>query len=273
MKGGEDKMFRNIEGSAELTETEKKLAGIAESLAKKLLEEKVPVLPNLRIDMATFEGIYPESMLAADKQEVERLEGIFRQKEGGSLSPEEYEKSKLKKDGEKLEILKTVILNKFLNENFVVVRTSTFDDYKNGTDNIIMERETGNVVCALDEASDTSGRDLEAKKQKILMQNIKQGGNSIKYGITKDGESLTVGQGPASNVPMFYLTLPPHLIERGIKETSEIGAKPSDNDKNLFKYFMALFDAQLRLFKLEKGSNEEFKKKIETFKAAIKKVQ
>lgn len=267
-------MFRNIESSVELTETEKKLAGLAEDLSKKMLGEKIPVLPNLRIDMATFEGVYPDAVLAADQQEVERLENIFKQKEGGSLSPEEYEKSKLKKDGEKLEILKTVILNKFLSESFVVVRTSTYDDYKNGSDNIIMERETGNVVCALDEASDISGRDLEAKKQKILTQNAKQNGNSIKYGITKeDGESLTIGQGPASHVPMFYLTLPPHLIERGIKKTSEIGAEPSDNDKDLFKYFMALFDSQIRLFKLEKGSNKEFKEKLDTLKAALKKVK
>lgn len=50
-------------------------------------------------------------------------------------------------------ILKTSIMHKMAGERFIVVRSSHFDDITNKVDNVIVDRDTGHTICALDEVS------------------------------------------------------------------------------------------------------------------------
>ncbi len=84
-----------------------------------------------------------------DKKKVKELEKKWHKEE------------KEKNFGELWEKAKTVILNKIIGTEFIVVRASKHDDYENGVDNIIINKETGNVVCAFDEVSAEEGTEKE----------------------------------------------------------------------------------------------------------------
>jgi hypothetical protein len=83
---------------------------------------------------------------------------------GGQNSIEES----LLSDGERFEVLKTIVFYKFLNEKFIIVRTSSYDDVQNHVDNLIVEKETGNIVCAFYEVSAISGPEFIKKQERFL---------------------------------------------------------------------------------------------------------
>ncbi len=100
----------------------------------------------------------------------------------------------------------TALLHKMLKERFLVVRASIFDDYKHGMDNLILDRETGAVICAFDEVI---RNESDAGKTPVKLEKIKKaalkGGNEAKYGIALEGDELVRSR--LRNVPVFYLSL------------------------------------------------------------------
>lgn len=50
------------------------------------------------------------------------------------------------------EIATTLLFDKVLNKDFIIVRASTYDDYENGADHLIIDKQSGAVICGLDEA-------------------------------------------------------------------------------------------------------------------------
>jgi len=135
----------------------------------------------------------------------------FYKKEYGIETPEGIvAKHREKKDASKsnqAEMIITALLHKVLKERFLVVRSAVYDDYNHGMDNLILDKETGAVICAFDEVLENQGdreRGANKKIEKIKRVAIK-GGTEAKYGIALKDEVLT--RAHVRNVPVFYLTL------------------------------------------------------------------
>jgi hypothetical protein len=227
-----------------------KLLPFVKEISENLKKEGVPVNDDCRINMREFSDLYGKEEIKKDKDKIAALE-------------EEWGENSLEKDGEKLEMLILVLFSKFLKDKFIVARSSRHDDIFNGTDTIILEKETGNLVCAFDEVADTSGPDLQGKIRDITEKNKK--GSRLKYGLKiKEGK---IEKGSVEGAPIFYLALPKERINDGIKNLSTSEEK-TDYEKKLFKYFIDLIQLQYSAFRLEKDISKD---KIEAFKGVLEK--
>jgi len=262
-------MFINPEkaclGKIEREEDEKSLENLKEFLgrrAEQLKQEGVPVRSNCRIEMDDFGDIYPPQEIEGDKKEITRIEsniGI-------------QEKNTEKQSGEKLEMLKTGIFNKFLSDNLVIVRASRFDDIKNGVDNVMINRQNGSVVCALDEVGEIRGVRFEDKKEQVLKKNHK-GGINLKYALTVQNGQIKPGKA-IDSVPIFYLALSPEYIQKGIQEfVSSADKPPSDYERKIFDYFISSLDAQIKALELNTELKTSLKERMSNFKTTISQVK
>lgn len=194
------------------------LEGLKESIietSQKLQAIGIPVDRNLRIIMN------PE-----DEKEAEAMK-----KEFDEILPDQTE------IGEKLELLTAYILNKYLGEEFITVRTSLLDDYKNHADIIILDRKTKSVICALDDVGATSGSRYEEKKQIIEERNIKENGAKIKYCLTLD-ENNKFSIREDRNIPLTYLALSSRIINGVINNINSTAPKDIELERKTFNYFL-----------------------------------
>ncbi|MDI6717843.1 MAG: hypothetical protein QMD86_02255 [Patescibacteria group bacterium] len=239
---------------------QEKISEFLEKISENLNLKGVPVKKDCRIDIDKYSEVYSD--IEEDKQLLKK----HKQQWFPGLSEKRITEEKSEKIGEQLEILITVLFSKFLGENYIVARTSEYDDIKNGIDNIIFSKETGNLVCAFDEVADTSHKDYEIKIGNILKKNT-AGGGKLKYGINSEKGKISLGK--SESAPIFYLALPQHLINEGIKNFNPNFEEKSDYEKKLFKYFISSIHNQYRLLKLEPKLNPVIKKKLEIFKKVI----
>lgn len=123
----------------------------------------------------------------------------------------EFRRGEKKKHGFIAEMAVTGILHKALRERYLVTRSSNFDDKRNGIDNVIVDRETGTVVCAFDDVQDESDGGRETEKIERIKKKAREGGSQIKYGLTFEsdptsGKRRLIKKG-IRNIPTFYLRL------------------------------------------------------------------
>ena len=227
----------NREKNAE--KLEKTLENISETIENK----GVPVDKECRINMQAFGEIYD---LEKDEKEINRLETEYAKKAG--LSLEEWKENKNKTDGEQLEMLKTIIFHKNLSSDFIVTRSSRFDDIKNNVDNVIINKKTGSVICAFDEGTPRKGNEYDEKQEAILDRDRK-GGVNLKYGVKfEEGiEKPTLGR--LNGLPIFHLALHPSEVQKGIEALGD-----EKIEKGLFKVFITEIDSQIK--KIESESSE-----------------
>lgn len=141
-----------------------------------------------------------------------------------------------KSDGQLAEAVATIVLHKAIGDRFLVTRASEYDDYENGVDTLIVDKETGETVCAFDEVVDTiQSGDVGAERYRKKIARSKEslrkhGGMRVKYGVTYSG-----GVGASKmelcaldHVPTFCLSLERSELyglvremKRGIQEMSE----------------------------------------------------
>ncbi len=253
---GEAKEKRENKDIHELQEFTRKVAESARA-------EGVPVNDDCRIDMNAFEnlkcdmkGIYSRERIERDQKLADKI-----MDRGGHLEPEE----KLKNSGEKLETLKTCIFHKFLKDDFIVVRSSEYDDVNNGIDNIVLEKKTGKILCAIDEVADNSGHIFRKKQEKIAEENLKNGGTFVKYGLDMENEKVVLA--PRMNVPVFYLALSKDQVEKGVKDF-KVSGKKSDTEEAYYKKFISSMLEQTSLMSSEyenSNINKNLKKNINYF--------
>ncbi|PIS35605.1 MAG: hypothetical protein COT36_01495 [Parcubacteria group bacterium CG08_land_8_20_14_0_20_38_56] len=235
----------------EIEKGTEKLGRFLELMSQQLREEGVPVDNECRINIDAFEETYSKGIVEKHKQELVRLEKIWF----GDLSEEEFKKKKKRGIGEKMEMLKTAIFQKNLSPDFIVARSSQYDDIKNNVDNIILEKKTGNLVCALDEVADVFSSRFEEKRDKVLRRNMNRNGGTLRYGLKMEKENgkMKLKLGRIKNIPVFYLSLSPWLTEEGVRNFKEELGEQSDYEKIIFDDFINSFNEQIEFI------NSEFK--------------
>jgi len=229
----------------------------AEKLRKLLTEiryilerQGIDVDENCRIEMKAFDDIYGSEEISKDFEYVKEV----RDDKGDTLL----------KDGERFEVLKTIVFHKFLNEKFIIVRAAPYDDVRNHVDNLIIEKRTGNIVCAFDEVSTISGPAFIKKQERFLRNN--KNGARVKYGVLSIEDVFEKGR--IEEIPIFYLALPPEQINKGIKNLESLN-EISDYEKNLWTYFIIILKSQIARLKLEENLNKILKSRLLEFEKII----
>ena len=283
----------NSQEKKDILEPVEKLLNFAKDLSTSLNADGLPIMiPKenfddcYRIDMKKFPDVYCKEKIEKDIAAVQEKENTFKELE--KINEEKikealsYRKSpdqlldideKMTK-GNIFEIFKTSLFNKFLKEDFLVLRTSRYDDIKNGVDNMILEKNGKNVICAIDDVTQTKlSTYFEEKKKEILHKNLELNGVKIKYGVyfekDKNGQKV-LRKGPLENIPLFYLPLTQDYLKEGLNNFIPSLNEYSDYEKKLMKYFLEAFMFQIRMMELESYKNDEFLKKISIVKTTVR---
>jgi hypothetical protein len=217
---------------------------------------------------------FSEEKVNKDKKIVERLKNKWRQEEGKrrgkELSDEEFEKIINKKRGVIFEKLKVVLFNKHLGEYFICTRTSEYDDYVNGVDNIIVSKKTGKVVAAVDVVSDSLdevGRRSEEKKEQAYKTNL-NGGANVDYGFTIEGDTIKLTS--CKEVPIFCL----ELSAETVFGTLEHFGSPEKERKALRRLLGQMKEQLEKLNNLETPKKEsQFWKNLSSFEQELQQVK
>lgn len=231
--------------------------------AADLREEGFSVDDKCRIDEQKFADIKGKELVSSDLKNVEEISKNFEKDPAG----------------EKLEQLKTASLanlfkgSKGKASNFVVMRTSRYDDVKHGVDNIIIHKPSKSIVCAFDEtlipkaessiAKDFSGgliskKGMEKqslisnltenwnnlyqrlvsseKKNKFEKANIWRDGVELKYGFDLSGEEPKQATDIISELPLVLLCADEGFVNNGYKNFRDGQGKHSEEKRLGFAY-------------------------------------
>lgn len=162
-----------------------------------------------------------------------------------------YKKERAMKKSNQLEMALTILFHKALGSKYVVVRASEFDDYFNGVDNVLVNRKTGDVICAFDDFR-KSERDKERanEKEEKVLKKLRNGGSTLKYGFTiKDGK---VVKGTINNIPIFCL-------EMKEEDYDELVNNIENTDGNLNDAEIRVFDSLIESIREQKTEFENDK--------------
>lgn len=252
----------NIEkiNNEEKAPEKEKLTNYLEKTSETLKErEGIPLTSECRVDENEYVDVYSQQAVKEDLEKVNRTKKILAEKADMSLS--EWEINRQKSNGNKFEELKTAVYNKNSDGKLIVVRSSEYDDFVNGVDNIMIDKRTGNVVCAIDEIVDDEGESKVYKnKERNIAKKNKQGGVDIKYGFTyKNGEDkATLDR--VRNVPIFSLSLSRRELQQEIRKFEK-----GDQEKELFVRLNKQISKQVNVVNLgdERISEADIEKYME----------
>jgi len=231
----------------------------------------VPVDERLRIKMEAFKGILPEEVV---KRHTERLREVKRNQYRRRFSLEEIKEKEKERQGEKGEIFVTLLLQKFLGDNFLVLRTSPYDDRLNKVDLFVVNKERGGIDFTIDVSVDDSFSPLLHKKQKRLFdRNTIYKGTPLTYGIRFEG-GKTHPHPHIEYLPAFLLNLPPEILESGINSITSLKEK-TPREKKIFNFLKEQIEKQIDSIKEKSWREKKFphpnlRKKLEEVEELVK---
>ena len=217
------------------------LAASSEEFGERRQNEGFPVqLLTGRIDMLdpAFRELRGPWQSDRDERGVQEKERLFKtsllQVNGSDVE------KRLRNEGEQFELITALILEKFLSRRFVVLRSSPHDDIQNGVDTVLLDKETGKIVCAFDEVGDDKAL-LDEKEARSARTNLIKGGISLDYGFRKDKNGKFV---PASveNLPLFHLAISSKDLRE--MEGCDLNADPTHREKIFFRDFLKIMMGQ-----------------------------
>lgn len=145
-----------------------------------------------------------------------------------------FRREKDLKETTHLELAVMNVFTSVIGEEFLVVRSSTYDDYANGIDTVIIDKKTGTVVCTLDEVrgkmvhtasegtAEHSAR--ENHKARITLRDNLRGGRQLDYGIQfekkNENEPRRLVLGKIEHLPILYVSVLGSELEKVLKSTT-----------------------------------------------------
>lgn len=179
---------------------------------------------------------------ASDKQLVAAQEEGFSRDAGKSL--EAWQKSSENNSAGITEMALTVMLHKFLKDDFIVALSAKFDDYNHKVDQVIIDKRTGEVICGFDEVI-THFKDGSApKKEESLARAIAKGGAELKYGAKLEQGKLV--RSAVKNVPAFYLALKPEDLSELLADLKTSGQEITAVEARIFDKLIVSLEEQSR---------------------------
>jgi len=258
-------------------EAQKKIREIREKTYEvlKKLYPQLPVDKNLRIDNnhPIFKDSFSEKEIDEDNQKINKAESQFL-KNKKSMTESESEKETIS-SGEALEILKTYLINKHCQQKLICVRTSRYDDIFNQVDNIIIDKENGEILAALDEVADI-GSNLYYQKYKKVRENNLTEGTKVKYAITLKDENNFTSQCNLTNVPMVLFALSEQVLWGVIKLDDSDPAKKNNIEINVIKHFQEMIGNLIKDLESEKNllaGFVQYQERVKEIEQRLKKIK
>jgi hypothetical protein len=188
-----------------------------------------------------------------------------------------WRKERSMHDGALAEMAVTILMHKFLQDEFYVLRTNTYDDYAHGIDNLIIEKATGAVICTFDEFV---GSIEDERFQKKLTRERKQArdqGAKIDYGIgithQTDG-TVHVERKAVRHVPTFTLPINKTQLHTLLKELGETLDQPqSTATLETFTHIITSLAEQATMFKNDLPPESPVRARADEFMAALARIQ
>jgi hypothetical protein len=212
------------------------------------------------------------SDLENDLKFVDDLENNWAREQHKTVA--EWRESKKKNSSTITEMAVTLSLHRLLQERFIVARSSSYDDYKYGVDNVLIDKETGAVVCGFDEVLGHEGDDGGEKKKEKIEKILSRGGASLKYGATiEDGK---IQRKELKNIPTFYLSLSKLELDNLLKDLKTNG-RPTENERQIALKMIHSLEIQYAQAQENdyhpalKANLESFAKSLETIKEELNK--
>lgn len=175
-----------------------------------------------------------------DKSLVEAQEEGFRVKTGKNINDWKYD---VEKNASNLtELALTVLLQKVLGSDFIIARSSKYDDYNNGVDQVIIYKPTGEVVCGIDEVINKLGEEGGQKKIEKLERIMAKGGAHIKYGAKLENGKLVRSE--LRNIPAFYMSLTKLELGELLVNLKNNPDETSEYEKNTFDKLLESLELQ-----------------------------
>lgn len=219
--------------------------------------------PDLRVKMDCFGDKEVES----DLKFVENKERSFApdfnnpkvqenfKADGSEEARAAWQEEKARSQSNLRELAVTYLLAKKFQGKYIVVRAAKYDDYENGVDNLIMDKN-GNVVCTFDETIDEKGGGRTKDKQEKIIRKAKQGGINIRYGFTIKDDKLS--KGAIRNVPGFNLKLTSADTKKLLAGLEYDPDKPlSGAEEEILAALMAGLEEQRKLLLAELDSQSQ----------------
>ncbi|MCX6782026.1 MAG: hypothetical protein NTW66_02840 [Candidatus Magasanikbacteria bacterium] len=142
------------------------------------------------------------------RAKISQVQAFYREKYGAKTQEEivgHWRKEKIQNKNGQMEMAVTGLLHKILKDDFLVVRASAYDDYKNGVDNIILNKRTGEAICAFDEVHEGGAGERTGEKMEKIKKVASRGGARVRYGIKLEEGKLKRAE--MATLPVFYLGL------------------------------------------------------------------
>lgn len=179
----------------------------------------------------------------------------------------QYQKNRESENGFLLEKALTVLLHRRLGSDFFVLRTSDYDDMANGVDNLIINKETGEVICAFDGLNEEFDNSRRNEKLHKVIKKSKAGGAKIKYGLKIEKQELQ--KQALHNLPIFYLSLNKNELNELLYNLNDDPQSPLKNqEENIMQKLFQSFEDQINLL-LQENLPEKLQKNLVDFQQTI----
>lgn len=182
------------------------------------------------------------------------------------------------KDPSLTEISLTLLLNKFLKNDFIVARSSSYDDYNNGIDNVLIDKSSGEVLCGFDEVMVRKGESTSSKKEGKLSRLMAKGGAYLKYGARLENGRLV--RSAVNNIPAFYISLDKQELSDLMASLKSADNNPGlENERGIedkiFQKLLASLENQLASRSLDGNLRQKASsalEKLKTFQRPVSKI-
>ncbi len=180
-----------------------------------------------------------------DQKEVLEIEEYFARDRQQSLDI--WREEKKKHPATLAEMAVTAVLHKFIGQDFIVARATDYDDYKNGVDNILIDKKTGAVICGFDEVLGAVGDGGIEMKEKMIAKSRKKAerkrtGAHLRYGATIDSGVLT--RKSLNNLPTFFLSLSREELMLLLEDIEKNQSNGGEYERKMFDKFISLIENQ-----------------------------
>ena len=152
------------------------------------------------------------------KEIVEAKEQVWAGENG--LSLDDWRKKRESNASNIAEMAVVSLLDKFFGDRFLVVRASSYDDYEYGVDNILVDKETGAVICGFDQVVGMGKDDGGSKKRSKMERILLKGGTKLEYGLALDEDKKIVRK-KLSSIPAFFIGITKNDLSLLLSELKE----------------------------------------------------
>ncbi len=244
---------------------ERLMSAIAQKQNQELFFDGVPLLKDdCTINMEAFGGaaedekkIWEQDVKnsAAQNQNVQEYYKAKYNAEGPEQIVKQFRQNREEHASVQLEKAVTAIFYKILKSEYVVVRSAVYDDYFNGIDNVIVNKKTGDIICAFDEVHGQEGQERYDEKKRLKFERSKRQGSELKYGIGLENGRLA--KKSIKNIPVFYLALSSGEFKELLGRMNfDAESSPNEAEKATFDKLLGSLKSQANQLEKEKLSQE-----------------